>query len=94
MIHALKTKPEYFNASAEGVKRFEVRMDDRPYCVGDYVALNEYNDTGYTGKCLIYRIVYILRDEEYCKNGYVILGLEPYMISRPVTGGEMLVYNR
>lgn len=40
MIHALKTKPEYFNASAEGVKRFEVRMDDRPVTGGEMLVYN------------------------------------------------------
>ena len=89
MIHALKVKPEFFEASATGAKNFEVRKNDRPYKVGDYVALNEYDgannhdnpdnpgNEGYTGRCLLRRITYILSDADYCKEGCVVLGLEP-----------------
>lgn len=72
MIHALKTEPAYFEASAAGIKGFEVRKNDRPYSPGDYVALNEWNGECYTGKCTLHKIVYILSDTEYCKEGYVI----------------------
>lgn len=86
MIHALKTTPVHFEASAAGVKGFEVRRNDNPYNVGDYVALNEWSNEGYTGRCTLHKIVYILSDPEYCKEGYVILGLEPCAIR---TRGEM-----
>ena len=86
MIHALKTAPVHFEASAAGVKGFEVRKNDRPYNAGDYVALNEWNNEGYTGRCTLHKIVYILSDPEYCKEGYVVLGLEPCAIR---TRGEM-----
>lgn len=86
MIYALKTAPVHFEASAAGVKSFEVRKNDRPYSPGDYVALNEWDDKGYTGRCTLHKIVYILCDPEYCKEGYVILGLEPCAIR---TRGEM-----
>lgn len=29
----------------------------------------------YTGACLMYKITYILNDQQYCKDGMVILGL-------------------
>ena len=80
MIHALKILPEFFKAMAAGTKSFEVRKNDRPYHTGDYVALNEWNSEQYTGKCTLQKIVYILNDPEYCKEGYVILGLEPCAI--------------
>lgn len=86
MIHALKTEQEYFEASVSGVKRFEVRKNDRPYSPGDYAALNEWDGECYTGRCTLYKIVYILSDTKYCKEGYVILGLEPCVI---ITQGEM-----
>ena len=88
MIHALKTEPAYFEVSVAGIKGFEVRKNDRPYSTGDYVALNEWNGEGYTGKCTLHKIVYILSDPEYCKEGYIILGLEPCAIR---TRGEMRV---
>lgn len=80
MIHALKTKPKYFEELVAGVKKFEVRKNDRPYKIGDYVALNEWNGEQYTGKCILQKIVYILSDSEYCKEGYVVLGVEPCVI--------------
>lgn len=87
MIHALKIAPQYFEASAAGVKGFEIRRNDRPYSLGDYVALNEWNIEGYTGRCTLHRIVYILSDVEFCKEGYVVLGLEACAIR---TRGELM----
>ena len=33
--HELKILPEYFVAVRDGIKKFEVRKDDRPFEVGD-----------------------------------------------------------
>lgn len=80
MIHALKTATAYFEASVAGVKSFEVRKNDRPYNIGDYVAQNEWDGEHYTGRCTLHRIIYILSDPEFCKEGYVILQLVPCSI--------------
>ncbi len=40
MIHAVKCLLEYFAPLNRGEKRFEVRKSDRPYAVGDYLAVN------------------------------------------------------
>ena len=87
MIHALKQLPEYFKPVVDGIKGFEVRKNDRPFQVGDLLALNEWDAEmeRYTGRsCLVY-IDYILNDEAYCKEGYVILGIKPC---------EVVSYNR
>lgn len=75
MIHELKCDPEYFAAIENNQKTFEVRKNDRPFRVGDYLALNELDDTRttYTGKCRLVKITYILDNDEYCKEGYVII---------------------
>lgn len=86
MLHALKTEKRYFKSSAAGIKSFEVRKNDRPFSLGDYVALNEWDGRCYTGRFSLHKIVYVLSDIEYCKEGYVILGLEPCAIRRR---GEM-----
>lgn len=83
MVHELKTYPEYFEAVQSGKKPFEVRKNDRPFAVGDYLALNEYDpgenencpSPGYTGRALLAEITYILSTEEFCKPGFVILGI-------------------
>lgn len=75
MIHELKTAPKYFEDVASEQKTFEVRKNDRPFAVGDYLALNEF-DAGYTGHCMLVQITYILDNESYCKEGYCILGIK------------------
>ena len=77
MIHAVKIIPEYYEAVKDGSKRFEVRKDDRPYNVGDYIALNEYDVSGYTGRSMLFKITYVLRSPLYCKYGYVVLSISP-----------------
>ena len=84
MIHAKKVRPEYFEASLKGLKLFEIR-EEKPneprYTVGDYLALNEWEPEpealgdGYTGRCLLYEITYVLRDYELLQPGAVALGL-------------------
>lgn len=62
MTHALKTWPEFYKAVESGKKKFEVRVNDRPFKTGDILLLQEYdNDVKqYTGKELQKRITYIL----------------------------------
>lgn len=47
MIHEVKCCPEYFSALKSGIKTFEVRKNDRPYQVGDILALNEFVPFGH-----------------------------------------------
>ncbi len=62
MIHGLKILPRYFRAVTSGDKKFEVRRPDREYEVGDFLALNEYDDelNEYTGRCCLVKVTYIL----------------------------------
>ena len=41
--HDLKTWPTYFSPVWEGYKLFEVRLDDRGYQAGDFLALSEWD---------------------------------------------------
>lgn len=82
MIHELKTLPQYFEDVISGKKQFEVRKFDRPFHVGDLLALNEFENKMYTGRsCLVY-IDYMLSDSEYVKKDYVILGIKPCVVHR------------
>lgn len=79
--HELKVWPEYFKAILDGSKQFEVREDDRHFCVGDDVVLKEFDpaifathqfhypqeaeDEAYTGRALLALITYVLRDGQF-----------------------------
>lgn len=94
MIHELKIRPEFFEACTSGKKTFEVRRNDRPFEIGDYLALNEWDGERHTGRCALFAITYILNDAGYCKPGYVIMSIVPCAIARrdtdiiPVYGRE------
>lgn len=84
MIHELKILPEYFEDIISGKKSFEVRKNDRPFHVGDLLALNEYDAERkcYTGRsCLVY-IDYILNDTDFCKKDMVIMAIKPCAVNR------------
>lgn len=94
MIHELKIMPEYFEAVASGRKTFEVRRCDRLYTDGDTLRLKEYNGHCFTGRELSVLATYILRDRNYCKDGFCIIGFVPIIPgerlsirSIPVDGG-------
>lgn len=74
--HYLKTLPKYFIDVDKGVKNFEVRFNDRGYAVGDMLHLQEFASGEYTGREITKEICYILDSEDYCKEGYVILGIK------------------
>lgn len=75
MIHELKIEPRFFEAIESGKKNFEVRKSDRHYFVGDYLALNECDKGTHTGRAILAEVTYLLDDEEYCKKGYVVMGI-------------------
>lgn len=77
MVHVLKILPQYFKDIESGIKTFEIRKKDRPYKVDDCLYLLEYNleTKTKTGKGSIVIVTYILDNEDYCKSGYVVLGI-------------------
>lgn len=71
--HHLKCETEYYQGVERGEKRFEVRINDRNYKVGDMIYLNETVRGEATGRHLPpLEIRYILEggkyglDENYC----------------------------
>ena len=78
MIYELKQHPQYFEDVLKGNKTFEVRKMDRDYRVGDLLALNEYDPySGYTGRCCLVYVDYIMDEQEYCKERYAIMSIKP-----------------
>ncbi len=77
MIHSLKILPNYFKDVESGVKPFEVRKYDRNYKVDDILILDEWNGE-YTGNICRKQVTYVLIDNNFCKEGYCILGIKDY----------------
>lgn len=75
-LHFLKIKPKYFMAVESGIKTFEIRFNDRNFKVGDILYLLEFCDGEYTGRELCREVCYMIDDPEYCKEGFVVLGLK------------------
>ena len=76
MIHNLKILPHFYEDVIQLRKTFEVRKNDRPYAVGDFLILREFSpDKGYSGRAVGASIIYVLNDLRYCKSGFVILGI-------------------
>ncbi len=60
----------------DGTKTFECRYNYRDFKVGDELLLREYDpQKGYTYRCIVRKITYILSDFIGLKDGYVILGV-------------------
>ena len=82
--HHLKTDSDLFEKSLEGIKKFEIRLNDRNYSVGDVLILKETKFSGsemkegkpleYTGRTKVVSVSYIL--EGYgLKENWVVMGV-------------------
>lgn len=80
MVHELKIAPEWYELVSSGIKKFEIRFDDRGFKVGDTLVLKEFDlknkaANRYTGREYKTKIEYIYNDKLGLLNGYVILGI-------------------
>lgn len=84
-IVCLKTWPEYFREVKLGNKNFEIRREDKEgfhFEKGDMLILEEFvpgqgssSKGRYTGRKLLRRVEYVLRDSPSLPHGVVVLGL-------------------
>ena len=85
MIHDLKIWTCFFDDVAEGRKTCELRRNDRPFRVGDYLVLREWDpmlsDANYTGRQVAVEVTHVLNPvEDACiadgmKVGFVVLSI-------------------
>jgi ASC-1-like (ASCH) protein len=86
VVYELKTDPEVYDAVARGVKKYEIRFNDRDYQVGDILILKETYNTGeqiktgqpltYTGRQLRVKVLHILKGPIYgLLDGWCIMSL-------------------
>lgn len=74
--HYVKILPKYYIAVEKGIKTFEIRFNDRNYKVGDILHLQEFVGGEYTSRELTKEICYMIDDPDYCKDGFVVLGIK------------------
>lgn len=77
-VHELKTWPYFFNQILIGVKRYEIREDDRGFKVGDELMLNEWDPETeeYTGRAVDAVITSKVDGGQLgIKDGYCVLGI-------------------
>lgn len=76
-IQHLKTVQPYYDASASGVKTFEIRKNDRVrrYAVGDILHLYEWTGVKETGRSHYKQVTYILEDAPYVPEDYVCMAV-------------------
>jgi DNA-directed RNA polymerase subunit RPC12/RpoP len=75
-VHDLKIEPKYWLAVYKGEKTFEIRLNDRPFKVGDIVHLHSFFEGGYTHDPVIERQITYITDYAQ-KQGYVVFGMKP-----------------
>jgi hypothetical protein len=77
MRHDVKCWSKYFDDVKSGKKPFEVRFNDRDYRVGDIIRQSNFDPETqkYIGEFVDCRITYILDDPQFCKDGFVVMGI-------------------
>ncbi|MFP2421606.1 DUF3850 domain-containing protein [Pseudescherichia vulneris] len=90
-IHQLKITPRHFNDVFHGLKKAELRKDDRGYKVGDVISLREWEQEAYTGNEFAVVITHILSVNDVLpKTGSLIPGHWVIMSIRPLTALDAL----
>lgn len=66
-IHRLKTWSGFFDATVQGFKPFEIRLDDRGFKLNDILLLMAYDPArkGLLGQTCAFRVSYILRLKDF-----------------------------
>lgn len=75
--HELKTWPEYFEPTWNGLKRFEFRKNDRDFKQGDVLRLREWDPKTekYTGREIAAMVAYVLYSGFGLPDGTCIMSL-------------------
>ncbi|EOG5418638.1 DUF3850 domain-containing protein [Cronobacter malonaticus] len=77
VTHNLKIWPEHYSAVCAGVKRAELRKNDRDYRVGDILDLCEWDkdDESFTGEFISVTVTHVADVNDWMP-GYVLLSIE------------------
>ncbi len=92
--HELKCWPEFFRPIALGEKRFEIRVNDRDFAVGDYLWLREWcpDTQKHLDGHVVMSVSYLLSATEFLglTIGYVALSIAP--VSESVAAGVISAF--
>lgn len=88
VTHNLKIWPEYFSAVRDGLKRAELRWNDREYQAGDILDLCEWdpNEEAFTGDFISVTVTHVAELGQWMP-GYVLLSVAP---PTPVSDEDLL----
>lgn len=91
-VHHLKCWPEYFAQLVQGSKKFELRLNDRGFAVGDILVFHEFDPSNqqYSQKRQGFKIDYILEGDILgLVPGYCIMSISPVKIEeKPANVGR------
>lgn len=71
-IHEKKIAPQWFELRLQGLKDWEIRVNDCDYQAGDYMILSEY-DEYYTGRDMVVMITHVTKNAPYLPDNVVVL---------------------
>jgi hypothetical protein len=93
MTHELKTWPDAFDAVYTGRKRYEVRVMDRDFCVGDRLHLREWDpDQKYFGREFLAEITYMTSGGDWgLPPGLCVMSLALAAMKRDTTNPGMCI---
>lgn len=77
--HTLKLWPAYFDAVADGTKRFEVRSTrDRTFAVGDVLVLREWDPQTetYSGRSVMVLVTFVVEGAPFLPEGTAVLSID------------------
>ncbi|WP_320204651.1 DUF3850 domain-containing protein [Cronobacter sakazakii] len=88
VTHNLKIWPEHYSAVCAGVKRAELRKNDRDYRAGDTLDLCEWDrdDESFTGEFISVTVTHVADVSDWMP-GYVLLSIELALRERAETVG-------
>jgi len=81
MVHTLKCCTGYFSPIVQDRKKFEVRLNDRDFKVGDELHLEEYEPETktYTGRVVAVEVKFILQGGQFgIEKDYCVMSIERF----------------
>lgn len=73
--HRLKCWTEFYNETAAGRKKAELRFNDRDFKVGDWLILQDFDPVkeSFSGREVSVEVTHVLANTPHLKPGYVLL---------------------